>query len=483
LPLASGAPAGDESDAISKEARAILRAIRGAPAVGRQATDSSSTADHGRTPDEPLPAAENGRFPAASAWATLPGEPNLPDNPPSPRGDESTTGALPRVSGARADHGRSHAAPGERSYPGPTVRDAATYLGDPMDYDEPFLSVTPAGNTTGAVRRPLPPPAWVLPDAGQGGGSAADRMAGLGLPDRPDSGPGFGEDLGWASAVPPGTAPSSPEESDEDHEEAALTSAGAFGGGRARPGGAERRVGLRAFDPGRRGARALAVVAVVVIVLAALLAWRARPRVDSVAPPSFDVAGSTTGSNAGKAGQRADVPVGAPDGTGQLAPEGVGAGSAAAQAAGSGAAGTQVVIAVGGKVRKPGLVRLPPGARVADALTAAGGAEPGVDVAMLNLARKVVDGELILVGVTPPPGVAVATGPAAGGGSPAGGPVNLNTATLADLDGLPGVGPVLAQRIIDARTAQGGFTSVGDLRKVDGIGDARYDQLKDLVTV
>ena len=70
-----------------------------------------------------------------------------------------------------------------------------------------------------------------------------------------------------------------------------------------------------------------------------------------------------------------------------------------------------------------------------------------------------------------------------GGATAAGAPINLNTATLADLDTLPGVGPVLAQRILDARTAQGGFTAVSDLRKVDGIGDARYDELKDLVTV
>jgi competence protein ComEA len=98
---------------------------------------------------------------------------------------------------------------------------------------------------------------------------------------------------------------------------------------------------------------------------------------------------------------------------------------------------------------------------------------------MLNLARKVVDGELILVGIAPSPGSAVAAGPAAAPG----GPVNLNTATLADLDTLPGVGPVLAQRILDARTAQGGFRAVGDLRKVDGIGSSRYEQLKELVTV
>jgi competence protein ComEA len=105
-----------------------------------------------------------------------------------------------------------------------------------------------------------------------------------------------------------------------------------------------------------------------------------------------------------------------------------------------------------------------------------------VDVASLNLARKVTDGELIMVGVSPAPGTT--TGPALSGtpGS-GGGLVNLNTATLTELDSLPGVGPVLAQRILDARDAQGGFRAVGDLRKVDGIGDARYEQLKDLVTV
>ena len=86
--------------------------------------------------------------------------------------------------------------------------------------------------------------------------------------------------------------------------------------------------------------------------------------------------------------------------------------------------------------------------------------------------------------LTRPPGAPaapVAAGPA--GIAAPGGLVNLNTATLADLDTLPGVGPVLAQRILDARAAQGGFHAVSDLRKVDGIGDARYEQLKDLVTI
>ncbi|SCE85700.1 competence protein ComEA [Micromonospora viridifaciens] len=211
--------------------------------------------------------------------------------------------------------------------------------------------------------------------------------------------------------------------------------------------------GPGAFDPGRRGVRALAVVAAVVVLVAGAWAWRSRPHAEPVRPASA---------------------VAAPDETQPSA------------AAPSGAGG-EVVVAVAGKVRRPGLVRLPAGARVADAVEAAGGALPGVDVALLNPARKVTDGELILVGVAAPPGQPAqpgqpAGGPAAGGGVP-GGRVNLNTATLAELDALPGVGPVLAQRILDHRERHGGFRSVSDLRQVEGIGNARYEQLKDLVTV
>ncbi|PSK63732.1 ComE operon protein 1 [Micromonospora sp. MH33] len=193
-------------------------------------------------------------------------------------------------------------------------------------------------------------------------------------------------------------------------------------------------------------------MAAVVVLVAGVWAWRSRPQAEPVRPVAA---------------------VGTPDT------------SAPAPTASAGL----VVVALAGKVRRPGLVRLPAGARVADAIEAAGGALPGVDVALLNPARKVTDGELILVGVTAPPGQA-APGPASGGGGPAAGgvapgsgPVNLNTATLAQLDALPGVGPVLAQRILDHRDQHGGFRSVSDLRQVDGIGDARYEQLKDLVTV
>ncbi|MFI6237366.1 helix-hairpin-helix domain-containing protein [Micromonospora sp. NPDC050784] len=213
-------------------------------------------------------------------------------------------------------------------------------------------------------------------------------------------------------------------------------------------GGLESRLpGPGAFDPGRRGVRALAVVAVVVVVGAAGWAWRARPQSEPVAPLVSETASAAPAADP--------------------------------SASGSG----EVVVAVAGKVRKPGLVRLPAGSRLADAVQAAGGALPGVDVALLNPARKVTDGELIVVGVTPPPMPGGLAGPAAGGAAPATGPLNLNTATLAQLDALPGVGPVLAQRILTHREQHGGFKSVGDLRQVDGIGDARYEQLKDLVTV
>jgi competence protein ComEA len=112
---------------------------------------------------------------------------------------------------------------------------------------------------------------------------------------------------------------------------------------------------------------------------------------------------------------------------------------------------------------------------VADAVRAAGGILPGSDLGALNLARKVTDGELVMVGS------AAAAEPATG--SPAGTLVNLNTATAADLDALPGVGPVLAQRIVDFRREHGSFASVDQLREVTGIGDAKLEQLRDRVTV
>jgi competence protein ComEA len=159
----------------------------------------------------------------------------------------------------------------------------------------------------------------------------------------------------------------------------------------------------------------------------------------------------------------------------------------------SSTASGHLVVDVVGKVRRPGVYRIADGARVDDALRMAGGALPGVELSSLNLARKVVDGEQIAVGVggaggAAPPGGSAAGGPAAGGpagsaGAAAGAPVNLNTATVQQLDALPGIGPVLAQRILDWRTAHGRFASVDQLREVTGIGPSRFDDLRPLVTV
>lgn len=139
-----------------------------------------------------------------------------------------------------------------------------------------------------------------------------------------------------------------------------------------------------------------------------------------------------------------------------------------------------LVVDVAGKVRRPGIAVLPPGSRVVDALEAAGGARRGVDLTALNLARPVVDGEQILVGVAPAAGVAgTLDSPVPGGGSL----VNLNTADEAALDTLPGVGPVTAAAILAWRDDNGGFTSVDELLEVDGIGEATLADIAPHVTI
>jgi competence protein ComEA len=183
---------------------------------------------------------------------------------------------------------------------------------------------------------------------------------------------------------------------------------------------------LRRFELGAAAVRALAVLAVLVALGAVLVAWRSRPTVAPVAPGPASLS----------------------------SPESV----------------TVIVVAVMGRVQRPGLVELPAGSRVADALAAAGGPLPETDLSTLNLARKLVDGELITVGVSPPSGAAS-------------GPLNLNTATAAQLEELPGVGPVLAQRIVEYRDQHGGFRTVDELRDVPGIGDAIFRQLESRVTV
>jgi competence protein ComEA len=155
------------------------------------------------------------------------------------------------------------------------------------------------------------------------------------------------------------------------------------------------------------------------------------------------------------------------------------------------AAGSEVVVQVAGAVVHPGVVRLTKGARVTDAIERAGGGLPGADLERLNLAAKLVDGERIAVpklgeqlapAVDPGSDGAPGTGATADAPS-ADAPLNLNTATEAQLEALPGVGPTLAAAILAERDKRGGFTSVNDLRSVHGIGDRRFADLKDLVAV
>ena len=141
------------------------------------------------------------------------------------------------------------------------------------------------------------------------------------------------------------------------------------------------------------------------------------------------------------------------------------------------AAAPKLVVHVAGAVRRPGLYRLAEGKRVADAVARAGGATAPADMAAINLAAPVADGMQVLV-----PRRAAAAGEAGGDASSAGGRPSLSSATLAELDALPGVGPVTAQKILDYRAQHGGFRSVDDLDAVPGIGPARIDQLRDLVT-
>lgn len=213
-------------------------------------------------------------------------------------------------------------------------------------------------------------------------------------------------------------------------------------------------------DPGRAGAIALGGVAVLAVLVTVFTLVRDDPApVVSAKLPAVDmVASSTPGPPAG------DAPL---------------------------------VVSVVGLVQTPGLVTLTPGARVADAVSAAGGTLDGADTVGLNLARHLADGEQVVVGVSTAPGAPALMGssvtgatsaarpaPASGAETaPAGAPVNLNTATVEELDALPGVGPVTAQSIVAWRDEHGSFESVDQLGDVDGIGPARLAKLRDRVRV
>lgn len=199
----------------------------------------------------------------------------------------------------------------------------------------------------------------------------------------------------------------------------------------------------------------IAVVAVLLALGIGLVAWlslRSQPReLPVVAPVAGELATPVPGASTG------------------VSPSGPAASAAA-----------EVVVHVAGKVRRPGIVVLSPGARVVDALKAAGGARPGVDLAGLNLARLLVDGEQVIVGAPAAAGAVAPAGPAA---PDAGGRVNLNTASAAQLEELPGVGPVTAAAIVAFREEQGPFASVDQLLDVSGIGEATLAEIAPHATV
>lgn len=200
---------------------------------------------------------------------------------------------------------------------------------------------------------------------------------------------------------------------------------------------------------------------------------RGAPSIDAGAAGTSE-SGSGSGSGSGSA---TGGPSPAATSVGTAAP----AGGAAAAGSGGSPTGT-IVVDVAGKVRRPGIATLPLGSRVVDALESAGGPRRGVRLGSLNLARVLVDGEQILVGVPAPAGVAAgaAAAPTSAGGTAM---VNINTATQAELEELPDVGPVTAQSILDFRAENGTFTAVEELLEVSGIGDATLAKMAPYVTL
>ena len=246
-------------------------------------------------------------------------------------------------------------------------------------------------------------------------------------------------------------------------------------------------VGAR-WQPGRAALVGVVIVAALAAAVFGLrVAWAQFAGGGTVIAPGGGSRAGPTGVTAGA------VPVGVTGASGSptvVATATSTAGGGASPASNGVPAAAEVVVHVVGQVRRPGLRHLPLGSRVADAVDAAGGATAKADLARVNLARVLVDGEQVRV---PAPGETVdpVAGPGTGGGAgtggasagAAGGPVSLNTADLARLDTLPGVGPVLAQRILDWRAAHGRFASIDELGEVSGIGDKLLTQLTPLVTL
>lgn len=202
----------------------------------------------------------------------------------------------------------------------------------------------------------------------------------------------------------------------------------------------------------RRGAAVLAVIALAGVLLGAWLLWRARPVAAELGPARLVTDAGRPTAGATPAPGPSAVP--------------------------------ELVVDVQGAVRRPGVVRLPAGSRVLDALASAGGPRAGVSTIGVNLARLLADGEQVVLLPPGAPGApTAAAGPAAGPVAGPAVPLDLNAATLAELEALPGVGPVLAGRIVDFRTVHGRFTAVEELQEVPGIGEAKYADLRARVRV
>ena len=260
-------------------------------------------------------------------------------------------------------------------------------------------------------------------------------------------------------------------------------------------------------DPGRRGALALSLVAALAATAAALGVWFNRPQSVPVAGPSTAVGIELSSLNS-------ELEQEALSWTSSSASSGFSALTDDPSASGADAVTNTepgepaiIVVSVTGLVRKQGVVTLNKGARVADAIAAAGGVTAEAELTGLNLALKLVDGDSIVVGAagrvdggvpgvedpaTAVPSTGVRSGvshnPSSAGVNPsstadASGSVNLNTASQAELEQLPGVGPVMAGNIIGWREANGPFTSVDQLQEVGGIGTVRFAQLAPLVTI
>lgn len=183
-----------------------------------------------------------------------------------------------------------------------------------------------------------------------------------------------------------------------------------------------------------------------------------------------------------------NLPEGLRSSAGSAATAGSDARSDGASRGGGGVSSSAPVLFVHvlGAVARPGLYEVASGSRVMDAVAAAGGFSATADPGGVNLARELSDGEQLVVpavGDVPPPSVVAPGAGGSTGGAASAGPIDLNSATVADLDTLPRIGPALAQRIIDWRDANGGFSSIDELREVSGIGEKTFESLQDLVTV